>query len=103
MNARRLILCSDIPGVLDKDGNLLTGLSSYDVDHLIDRGVVTGGMITKLRAASEAAESIPNGGVVILDGRKDNAILTELLFEKGAGTLIRSTERTRALQEYKHS
>lgn len=102
MNARRLILCSDIPGVLDNNGNLLTGLSSHDVDHLIDKGIVTGGMVTKLRAASEAAESIPNGGVAILDGRKDNVILAELLFEKGAGTLIRGTERTRALQEQAH-
>ena len=93
MKARRLVLCSDIPGVLDKDGNLLTGLTSEDIDKLIDDGTVTGGMTAKLKSAAKAVEILPSGGVVILDGRKDNAILTEFLYEKGAGTLIRPAKK----------
>lgn len=97
LKARRLILCSDIPGVKDKDGNILTGLSTDDVERLIDDGTVTGGMKPKLRAAAQAAMQLPTGGVVILDGRKENTILEELMSEKGSGTLIRSAERLRTL------
>lgn len=99
MDAIRLILCSDIPGVLDKEGNLLTDLSSYDVDRLVEEGVVTGGMISKLRAASEAADAIENGGVVILDGRQPSAILKEIFLDEGNGTLIRNPSRIRTFNE----
>lgn len=102
IGARRLILCSDTPGVLDKDGNRLTGLSTLDIEHLIESGTVTGGMIPKLRAAAEAADQLKMGGVVILDGRKDNFILAELLSEDGVGTLIRSPERIRDLGLERH-
>lgn len=94
LNARRLIFCTDTPGVMDKEKNILTSLSTLDVDHLIDTGVVTGGMVPKLRAAAE----LPKGGVVILDGAQENAILLEVLYEKGAGTLIRGVERMRDLR-----
>jgi len=92
LGARRLILCSDIPGVLDKDKNLVKSLSTNEIDHLINDGTVSGGMIAKLKAAGDAADALKGGGVVILDGRKENAILTELLYENGAGTLIHRPE-----------
>jgi len=92
LKARRLILCSDIPGVLDKDKTLVKALSTRAIDRLVSDGTVTGGMIAKLKAAGDAADALPGGGVVILNGRKENAILTELLYENGAGTLIRRPE-----------
>jgi acetylglutamate kinase len=92
MGARRLILCSDIPGVLGKDKRLIDHLTTAEIDRLIDDGTVTGGMVAKLRAAGEAAKSMKQGGVVILDGRQDETILTELLYEKGVGTLIEKTK-----------
>lgn len=88
MGARRLILCSDIPGVLDQDKTLIKSLNTHEITRLIDNGTVTGGMIAKIKAAADAAETLSGGGVVILDGRKENAILTELLYENGSGTLI---------------
>ncbi len=89
MKAERLVLCSDIPGVLDKDKNLLADLTVEDIDALIADQTVTGGMIAKVKAAAQAAQALTNGGVVILDGRTENVILKEFLQESGAGTLIR--------------
>ena len=99
MGARRLILCSDIPGVLDKDKTLIKSLNTHEITRLIDDGTVTGGMIAKIKAAAEAAETLSGGGVVILDGRKENAILTELLYENGSGTLIRKPGRDKGAQQ----
>lgn len=92
LNAKRLILCSDIPGVLDKDGKLIPEMSVEDVDDAIDTGVVTGGMIQKLRTAAHAAESLSSGSVVIVDGRTPGSILGEFMYDKGTGTLISKSE-----------
>jgi len=96
VNAMRLVLLSDIDGVMDQQGKRLTGLSTNDIDALIDNGTVTGGMVPKLQNARKCAEQLTSGGVVILNGAKDNIVLQEILYEKGAGTLIRSAERIKA-------
>ena len=87
LQASRLILLTDIEGVMDKDGNLLTDLSCENVKQLIDDGIATDGMIPKLTTAVEAV----TGGVqavVILDGRRAHGLLVELFTDIGAGTLI---------------
>lgn len=91
MNALRLIFCTDVPGVMNKDGEMISEIFLNDVEGLIDRGIVTGGMATKLRFAGKAAERMKDrdGGVVFLNGRVSNKILDELLSDQGGGTLIR--------------
>lgn len=89
MKADRLILCSNIPGVLDKDKKKISEISTDQVQALIDDETITGGMIPKVQAAQKVAASPGVGGVVILDGANANAIETELMTEAGAGTLIR--------------
>jgi len=93
LKARRLILCSDVPGVLDANGDLIRGLSTSQVDTLIKNKTVTGGMIAKLQSATHSAQQVTSGGVVILNGREENALLKELLTDEGHGTLIRRPER----------
>ncbi|MEP1229886.1 MAG: acetylglutamate kinase [Litorimonas sp.] len=87
LNAARLILLTDIDGVMDREGDLITDLSHTDAQTLIDDGVATGGMIPKLGTAISA---IQNGveAVVILDGRRAHGLLVELFTDVGAGTLI---------------
>jgi len=88
LGATRLLLLTDIPGVMDGDGHLLTNLSGDEVRELIASGVASGGMIPKLETALAARE----GGVravVILDGRRAHGLLVELFTDGGAGTLIR--------------
>lgn len=89
MGAVRLILCADVPGVLDKEGRLISELSPFDVDRLIEEETVTGGMIAKLKSLGKAGEKMTKGGAVILDGRDPNAILAEILSDSGSGTLVR--------------
>lgn len=87
LGASRLMLLTDIQGVLDSDGNLLTDLSVTDARSLIADGTAKGGMIPKLHTAIDAVE----GGVeavVILDGRRAHGLLVELFTDVGAGTLI---------------
>ena len=87
LGAARLMLLTDIEGVMDGDGNLLTSLSPNDVDKLIADGTAKGGMIPKLKTATNARA----GGVeavVILDGRRSHGLLVELFTDQGAGTLI---------------
>lgn len=93
LKARRLILCSDVPGVLDANGDLIRGLSTGQVDTLIKNKTVTGGMIAKLQSAAHSAQQVTSGGVVIINGREENALLKELLTDEGHGTLIRRPER----------
>ena len=88
MEATRLLLLTDVPGVLDKEKKLIPELSAADVRRLIDDGTISGGMIPKVETCLEAVE----GGceaAVILDGRVPHAILLELFTEAGPGTLIR--------------
>ena len=88
LNARRLIIMSDVEGVLDKNKKLIPEINSEIIKELIDDETISGGMIPKINNCLDVAS---NGvkGVVIIDGRKDHSILFELLSEKGSGTLIR--------------
>jgi len=87
LGAGRLMLLTDIEGVMDKDGNLLTDLSVADTKTLIKDGTAKGGMIPKLNTAIDAVEAGVNA-VVILDGRRAHGLLVELFTDSGAGTLI---------------
>jgi acetylglutamate kinase len=88
LGATRLLLLTDIAGVQDKDGNLLTDLSAEVVRGLIADGTAQGGMIPKLETALDAVEAGVRA-VVILDGRRAHGLLVELFTDSGAGTLIR--------------
>ena len=87
LGAEKLILLTNITGVLDENKNLLTGLSTQEVDRLIETGVIYGGMIPKVGCALDAVKS----GVVsahIVDGRVPHATLLEIFTDHGVGTLI---------------
>jgi acetylglutamate kinase len=88
IEARRLIIMSDVEGVLDNDKKLIPEINSNSIKNLINNETVTGGMIPKINNCLDVAS---NGvkGVVIIDGRKNHSILFELLSDKGSGTLIR--------------
>ena len=88
LKASRLMLLTDIEGVMDKDKNLLTNLSSKDALELIENGTAKGGMIPKLMTAIDAVKAGVEA-VVILDGRRAHGLLVELFTDQGAGTLIR--------------
>lgn len=87
LQAEKLILLTNIAGVLDENKNLLTGLSTQDVDRLIETGVIYGGMIPKI---SCALDSVKNGVISahIVDGRVPHAALLEIFTDHGVGTLI---------------
>lgn len=87
MKAKRLLLLTDVPGVLDKDKNLIPALTVDQCRELIADGTVSGGMIPKIETCIYAIEQGVEG-VVILDGKVPHAVLLELLTEHGAGTLI---------------
>jgi len=88
INARRLIILSDVEGVLDNNKNLIPEINSESIKELIDNETITGGMIPKINNCLDVAS---NGvkGVVIIDGRKNHSVLFELLSDGGSGTLIR--------------
>ena len=90
LKASRLMLLTDIEGVMDKDKNLLINLTASDAQGLIDDGTAQGGMIPKLGTAIDAVKAGVEA-VVILDGRRRHGLLVELLTEQGAGTLISGT------------
>ena len=89
LGAARLLLLTDVPGVLDKQGGLLTDLFPDDVDRLARDGTITGGMIPKLETCVQAVEAGCEAAVV-LDGRVPHAMLIEIFTERGAGTIVRS-------------
>jgi len=99
MKAKRLLLLTDVDGVLDKDGNLIRSMTTAEAQDLIDDGTISGGMIPKIESCvdviSEGVEA-----VVIINGKVPHAVLLELFTEHGAGTLIerRRPRRTRAPQ-----
>jgi acetylglutamate kinase len=89
LKAEKLVLLTNTPGVLDRNGNLLTGLTPKGIDDLVAEGTLSGGMLPKIGSALDAARS----GVKsehIIDGRVDHALLLEILTDEGVGTLIRS-------------
>ena len=87
VDAKRLLLLTDVPGVLDKQGKLIEQLSVEEARGLIADGTISGGMIPKVETCIYAVEKGVEG-VVILDGKTPHAVLIELLTEGGAGTLI---------------
>ena len=87
--AEKLVLLTNTPGVLDKNGKLLTGLTPKQIDDLVAEGTLSGGMLPKIGSALDAAR----GGVRsvhIIDGRVEHALLLEILTDEGVGTLIKS-------------
>ena len=89
LGAARLFLLTDVSGVLDKQGNLLTDLRPADIARLQEDGTISGGMIPKLETCIHAVEAGCEAAVV-LDGRVPHAMLLEIFTSKGAGTLIRA-------------
>lgn len=89
LKAEKLVLLTNTPGVLDKDGKLLTGLTPKQIDELVADGTLSGGMIPKIASALDAARSGVRA-VHIIDGRVEHALLLEILTDQGVGTLIKS-------------
>jgi acetylglutamate kinase len=89
LQAEKLILLTNTPGVLDKQGNLLTGLTAAEIDGLFADGTISGGMLPKI---SSALEAVKNGvrSCHIIDGRVEHALLLEVLTDEGVGTLIKA-------------
>ena len=92
LKAEKLILLTNTAGILDQQGELLTGLSVNDIDALIADGTISGGMIPKTRCATDALKGGVNS-VHIIDGRVDHAVLLELFTNQGVGTLLFRTHR----------
>jgi acetylglutamate kinase len=89
LQAEKLMLLTNTPGVLDKSGNLLTELSAREIDELFANGTISGGMLPKISGALDAAKSGVNA-VHIIDGRVPHAMLLEILTDQAYGTMIRS-------------
>ena len=89
LKAEKLVLLTNTPGVLDKQGKLLTGLTPRDIDALVEDGTLSGGMLPKIASALDAAR---NGvkSVHIIDGRVEHCLLLEILTDHGVGTMIKS-------------
>ena len=87
LNAEKLILLTDVPGLADNDGKLLSGLDAAEVDLLIENGTITGGMLPKIRCALSAINNGVNSAHII-DGRVAHALMLEVLTDEGVGTLI---------------
>ena len=88
LKAEKLVMMTNTPGVLDKSGKLLTGLTPRKIDDLVAKGVISGGMLPKISSVLDAARS----GVRschIIDGRVPHALLLEILTDEGVGTVIR--------------
>jgi acetylglutamate kinase len=89
LGAARLFLLTDVPGVLDKQGELMTDLTPADIGRLREDGTISGGMIPKLATCIQAVEAGCEAAV-ILDGRVGHAMLLEFFTSRGAGTLVRA-------------
>jgi acetylglutamate kinase len=89
LGAEKLILLTNTPGVLDKNGKLLTGLTPKQIDDLVADGTLSGGMLPKISSALDAARSGVKT-VHIIDGRVEHALLLEVLTDEGVGTLIKA-------------
>ncbi len=89
LGAEKLVLLTNTPGVLDKAGKLLTGITPKDIDAMVADGTLSGGMLPKISSALDAARSGVRS-VHIIDGRVEHALLLEILTDEGVGTLIKS-------------
>ena len=87
LHAEKLMLLTNIAGLMDKEGNVLTGLNTAQVDELIADGTIYGGMLPKIRCALDAVQGGVNSAHII-DGRVPNAVLLEIFTDHGVGTLI---------------
>jgi len=90
LKAEKLVLLTNTPGVLDENGNLLTGLTPRKIDELVADGTLSGGMLPKIASALDAANSGVKA-VHIIDGRVEHALLLEIMTDQGVGTLIKSS------------
>ncbi|MBW7924747.1 MAG: acetylglutamate kinase [Burkholderiaceae bacterium] len=90
LEAEKLVLLTNTPGVLDKSGKLLSGLTPGQIDALFDDGTISGGMLPKISSALDAARAGVHS-VHIVDGRVDHCLLLELMTDHGVGTMIRSS------------
>ncbi len=91
LRAEKLVLLTNTPGVLDREGNLLTGLTPRKIDEMVADGTLSGGMLPKIASALEAARSGVKA-VHIIDGRVEHALLLEIMTDQGVGTLIRAAD-----------
>jgi len=91
LKAEKLMLLTNIAGLMDKQGSVLTGLSTAQVDALIADGTIYGGMLPKIRCALEAVQGGVNSAHII-DGRVPNAVLLEIFTDVGVGTLITNSQ-----------
>ncbi|AJP47382.1 acetylglutamate kinase [Rugosibacter aromaticivorans] len=89
LKAEKLVMLTNTPGVLDKAGNLLTGITPREIDDMVADGTLSGGMLPKIGSALDAARSGVKS-VHIIDGRVEHALLLEILTDDGVGTLIKS-------------
>lgn len=89
LRAEKLVMMTNTSGVLDKNGQLLTGLTAKRIDELFADGTISGGMLPKISGALEAAKSGVNS-VHIIDGRVEHCLLLEILTDQGVGTMIKS-------------
>ena len=88
LKAEKLVVLTNTPGVLDKNGNLLTGLTAKKIDELFADGTISGGMLPKIGSALEAVKNGVNS-CHIIDGRVEHALLLEILTSEGVGTQIK--------------
>ncbi len=89
LQAEKLILLTNTPGILDAEGRLISGVDAEEVERLVAAGVIGGGMLPKVRCALEAVQA-GVGAAHIIDGRLEHAVLLELFTDEGVGTLIRA-------------
>ena len=89
LKAEKLVMMTNIPGVMDKSGNLLTDVTPREIEGLFADGTISGGMLPKISSALDAAKSGVNS-VHIIDGRIEHSLLLEILTEQAFGTMIRS-------------
>ena len=89
LKAEKLVVLTNTPGVLDKNGKLLTGLTAKKIDALFADGTIHGGMLPKIASVLDAAKNGVNT-CHIIDGRVEHALLLEILTNEGVGTLIKS-------------
>ena len=98
LQAQKLVLLTNTPGILDAEGETLTGLARQDAERLIADGTLQGGMLPKVECALSAIESGVDAAHII-DGRVPHALLLEVLTERGVGTLLQRRERRTALPD----
>ena len=93
LSAEKLVLFTDVPGVLDAHGSVVPELSREQVERMLADGTIRGGMIPKIQACLRALETVPR--VHVLDGRVPHALIRELFTHEGVGTMLTSETRAK--------